>query len=130
MKKIIVIFALFLIALECFAWKKTLGESETGDEVISYTKKIGNYQFTYDINELIKSEYLLIENKLYKYRIIKGTYNNKHVAFYRKFNSDFELIETTNEEFIAEIKNIKIKERLQKFNDEITKKVIYIIDNL
>lgn len=134
MKKYFIIFTLFLIAIDCFAWKKKISESETGDEIIAYTKKISNYKFTYNVNEFLESEYLLIENKSYKYRIVKGFYNNKLVAFYRKFDADFNQIETSKVEFYIEMKDLKIKEMLledkRDKNKEITQKVIDLIDGI
>lgn len=130
MKKYFIIFTLFLIAIDCFAWKKKISESETGDEIISYTKKISNYKFTYNINEFLEVEYLLIENKSYKYRILKGIYNEKLITIYNKFNAADELIEITNSEFIAEVRTLRIKERLLKYDDEITKKVIQLLDDM
>lgn len=129
--KIILFFILFfIISASENTWEKEILQNEYGNEVISYTKKINNYKFTYNVSEIDEVATLLIENKLYKYRIAKGKYDDEILFFYIKYDANYESIDITKTAFLIEINDLKIKERLLKYDDEITRKVIQLLDDM
>lgn len=130
MKKKFIILTLLLVATNLFGWNKEIYENEDGEEVISYTKKISNYKLTYNVVETSEVEYLRIENNLYIYTVVKGKDNNDVVLFYNKYKSNYDRINLNNSDIINEIRALKIRDKLLKYKDDVSRNIIYLLDEM
>lgn len=133
-------YFIFLILLSIIAcnskWEDKSFTNENGNRIASYKKNIKNLELTYNFNdnETNKSELLNIKDNLYIYSIAKLVYDERTTFHFAKGKADYkdanDLIDITDNEFIDEVKSLKIREELIKQNDEITKKVIYLLDEI
>lgn len=130
MKKKFIIFALLLVATNLFGWTKEIYENEDGEEVISYTRKVGNHKLTYNVVETAEVEYLRIEDNLYIYTVIKGKDKNDVILFYNKYKANYDRINLNNSDIINEIRALKIRDKLLKYKDDISRNVIYLLDEM
>lgn len=130
MKKKFIILTLLLVATNIFGWNKEIYENEDGEEVISYTKKISNYKLTYNLVETSEVEYLRIEDNLYIYTVVKGKDNNDVVLFYNKYKSNYDRINLNNSDIINEIRALKIRDKLLKYKDDVSRNIIYLLDEM
>lgn len=130
MKKKFIILTLLLVATNLFGWTKEIYENEDGKEVISYTRKVGNYKLTYNVVETAEVEYLRIENNLYIYTVVKGKDNNDVILFYNKYKANYDRINLNNSDIINEIRALKIRDKLLKYKDDVSRNIIYLLDEM
>lgn len=131
-------YLLFLVLLSIIAcnskWEDKSFTNENGTKISSYKKNIDNLELTYNFNEKSKSELLNIKNNLYVYSIAKLIFENNINFDCIKANVDFkdsnDLIEISKSDFATEIKELNIRDKIAKYNDDISKKVINILDEI
>lgn len=133
MKKYFIFLILLIIACES-KWEDKSFTNENGTKISSYKKNIDNLELTYNFNEKSKSELLNIKNNLYVYSIAKLIFENNINFDCIKAKVDFkdssDLIEISKSDFATEIKELNIRDKIAKYNDDITKKVINILDEI
>lgn len=132
MKKYFIFLILLLVACNLNPkWENKSFINNNNIEIYSFKKNINNLELTYTFKEN-EIELLNIKNNLYIYSISKLIFKDEITFECAKGKSDYkdsnDLIDINDNDFIAEVESFNIKDKLIKQNDEISKKVVYFLD--